>query len=96
MGLAGNTVFCCSHVELDYFEVCFLSLQNNWVFDISEHSTPAQIFGITQDLWCGFYLEKRNNIVCVFMFFIFSQWNDLLCLVKVQEELCDDSCPFSC
>ena len=33
-----KTVFCCSHVELEYFEVYFLSLQNNGVFDISDHS----------------------------------------------------------
>lgn len=37
-GAGGRVDICCSHVELDYCEVNFLSLQNSGVFDISDHS----------------------------------------------------------
>jgi hypothetical protein len=48
-----KTVFCCSHVELEYFEVYFL--YNNEVFDISHHSVSTLEILESQDLSCEFF-----------------------------------------
>jgi hypothetical protein len=48
-----KTVFCCSHVELEYFEVYFL--YNNGVFDISHHSVSTLEILESQDLSCEFF-----------------------------------------
>lgn len=62
MGLAEETVFCCSHVELEYFEVYFLSLQNNGVFDISDHSiSTLEILESHRTFSVGFIWRKKTT-----------------------------------
>lgn len=67
---ADQTVFCCPHVELEYFEVHFLSLQNNGVFDISDHSTSTlEIRNHTGPfVWISLGEEKQHSFVCFYLF----------------------------
>uniref|UniRef100_A0A2D4H4U2 Uncharacterized protein n=1 Tax=Micrurus corallinus TaxID=54390 RepID=A0A2D4H4U2_MICCO len=66
-------VFCCSHVELEIFDVYFhFFFQNNGVFDISDHSisTPETLESHTT-FHVKFCLVKPNVG-------FFNQWNDLI------------------
>lgn len=64
--LGDKTVFCCSRVELESFEVYFLSLQNNGVFDISHHSISAlEILESHRTVRVDFVWEKKHHFVSV-------------------------------
>lgn len=66
LALVDETVFCCSHVELEYFEVYFLSLQNNGVFDISDHSiSTLEILESHRTVGViSFGEKKQRSFVC--------------------------------
>lgn len=53
-------------MELEYFEVYFLSLQNNGVFDISDHSisTLEILESHRTSVWVSFGGKKPHSSVC--------------------------------
>jgi hypothetical protein len=78
-------VFCCSHVELEYFEVYFL--YNNGIFDISRHSISTLKILESQDLSCGFiYRKKQHHFVSVVCFQPM-EWFVLVCPTNAQVAL---------
>jgi hypothetical protein len=67
--------FCCSHVELEYFEVYFF-LQNIGVFDITYHSISTLEILESQDLSYGFIWRKEPMSFCLIQY-VFRPWNGL-------------------
>lgn len=61
----GKTVFCCSHVELEYFDVYFLSLPNGGEEALTFQITPFLLWNHT-GLFAWISFGEKKLQFCLF------------------------------